>query len=84
VLKSERYNDPWQLYEPTDAAEEIAYNNALFELEEGWKRARTMDTELAARRYMEAIMRKHANAGAYDSEGFQELERRIEKRKTEW
>jgi hypothetical protein len=78
------YNDPWQLYEPTDAAEEIAYNNALRELEEGWEKASKMATEREAARYMEAIMKKHANAGAYDSEGFQELERRIEKRKTEW
>jgi hypothetical protein len=79
-----KYNDPWQLYEPTDAAEEIAYNNALRELEEGWQIASKMPTEREAARYMEAIMKKHAKAGAYDSEGFQELEYRIAKRKSEW
>lgn len=78
------HNDPWQLYWPETDQERAAYTKALSDLEAAWELAKKLPTEDEARRYMESIMKLHKAAGAYDSEGFQELERRIHKRKTEW
>jgi len=78
------YNDRWQLYRPTNKAELAKYKAALHALETGWEHAKTLPSEDDARRYMEAIMLKHVDAGAYDSEGFHELEYRIEHKKTHW
>jgi hypothetical protein len=79
-----RFNDRWQLYRPTSEAEIVRYYAALQALETGWEVAKALPSEAEARRYMEAIMEQHADAGAADSEGFQELEYRIEHKKTHW
>lgn len=74
-------HDPWQLYLDNEAGDST---KARADLEEAWTFARTLATPRAAADYMDTVMRQHADAGAYDSEGFQELDRRLRRVWPDW
>ena len=72
-------NNPWELYESM-----TGWQNASAALQVGWNHAKNLPTEAEARAYMLQLMRRYADFGAYDSEGFHHLDYLIENKKTTW
>lgn len=71
-------DNPWQLFSVNlNPAQRRAYNDARRELEKGWHKAAKLASVQEAGAHMLAIMRKHRDAGADDTEGRMELARRL-------
>ena len=71
-------DNPWQLYSVgLSGNRRVAYNDARRDLEKAWRKAKHLVTVDAVGNYMLAVMAKHAQAGAVDTEARMELARRM-------
>lgn len=74
-------HDPWQLYLDNEAGDSTKAREAL---EAAWNVASKMHESRDAFRVMARVMEQHADAGAVDSEGWQELDRRMRRIWPDW